>query len=224
MILSETESTLHEVMLALKQTEPLEVAECGFCRLEGRSVARSIKTLAAEFVNDPQTRVNLRESRGFCPEHSRLIIEHLDPVAVSILYADLAEVTWELWAGKQPVSASRRLFSSARKPSCPPCITARETSERSCAALASQLSQPEIWSAVEANRWICVSHSEQIRKLARPADAERLRILETNHLKSLRAELEEIVRKNDYRFKGESWGPEKDAWIRAVKKLQRPNS
>jgi len=41
---------------------------------------------------------------------------------------------------------------------------------------------------------------------------------------ALQAELGEIVRKNDYRFRGEPWGSEKDAWLRALQKLKRPRT
>jgi hypothetical protein len=32
----------------------------------------------------------------------------------------------------------------------------------------------------------------------------------------LRADLQEFIRKNDYRFKNEGSGPEDDAWLRAI--------
>jgi hypothetical protein len=35
----------------------------------------------------------------------------------------------------------------------------------------------------------------------------------------LHAELAEIIRKHDYRYRDEPWGPEKDAWSRAAAKL-----
>ena len=220
----ETESTLHEALLALKETAPIEHAECALCKLVARSVMRSIQTLAAEFVNDPQTRINLRESRGFCSEHSQLILENLDPVAVSIIYADLADMTCDRWSGmRKSTLTSRRLFgASARVALCPLCVTAREASLRYCGALASELSNSVVWNAIKSNNWICISHAWLLQKLAIPADSNRLRTLETEHLTTLQGELEEIIRKNDYRFRGEKWGSEKDAWIRAVNKLRRP--
>jgi hypothetical protein len=57
---------------------------------------------------------------------------------------------------------------------------------------------------------------------ADPIVAARLRRREAQRLAALQAELEEIVRKNDYRFRGEPWGPERDAWLRALAKLRRP--
>ncbi len=222
--MSDTESTLHEVILALQETSLIEMAECALCKLVARSVSRSIHTLAAEFVNDTQTRIKLRESRGFCSGHSRLILDHLDPVAVSILYLDLTEVTHDLWSGiRKPVNTPRLFGKAAKAASCPPCVTANEASLRFCGALAAALSQADVWNAVESNRWICVSHSELIQKLARPPESQRLRLLEMKNLKNLQAELEEIIRKNDYRFRGEVWGKEKDAWIRAINKLKRPS-
>ena len=39
---------------------------------------------------------------------------------------------------------------------------------------------------------------------------------------ALVAELEEFVRKNDYRFRDEPWGGERDAWRRALLRLRKP--
>jgi hypothetical protein len=38
-------------------------------------------------------------------------------------------------------------------------------------------------------------------------------------LESMQAQLAEFIRKNDYRFHGESIGAERDAWQRAVRKV-----
>jgi hypothetical protein len=67
-----------------------------------------------------------------------------------------------------------------------------------------------------------VPHVHRVIAQAAPAHAAHLRLLESERLAALQAELDEIVRKNDYRFRGEAWGPERDAWLRALKKLSRP--
>ena len=46
--------------------------------------------------------------------------------------------------------------------------------------------------------------------------------LEKRRLEALYTELEEMIRKNDYRFSHEEWGEEKDAWLRALTRLTRP--
>ena len=41
-------------------------------------------------------------------------------------------------------------------------------------------------------------------------------MLEAKKLELLRGELNEVIRKNDYRFRSEEWGAERDAWVRAL--------
>jgi hypothetical protein len=49
-----------------------------------------------------------------------------------------------------------------------------------------------------------------------PSDVERLRAIHYDKLESLKAELDEFIRKNDYQFAGEGFGKEGDAWLRAI--------
>ncbi|MGE5584814.1 MAG: DUF6062 family protein [Bacillota bacterium] len=64
---------------------------------------------------------------------------------------------------------------------------------------------------------LCLSHLAQALKAARGAAAAR-RLLRASmaKLEELKAQLAEIRRKHDYRFSGEPWGVEKDAWARAA--------
>ena len=75
---------------------------------------------------------------------------------------------------------------------------------------------------METGNGFCVGHAEDVLAALKPADALRLRELEGRRLSLLQAELEEAIRKNDYRFRGETWGEERSAWQRALHKLRRP--
>jgi len=45
---------------------------------------------------------------------------------------------------------------------------------------------------------------------------EKLLVIHREKLESLKAELTEFIRKNDYQFIAEGFGKEGDAWLRAV--------
>ncbi|HLK56857.1 MAG TPA: DUF6062 family protein, partial [Chthonomonadaceae bacterium] len=105
---------------------------------------------------------------------------------------------------------------------CPACASAEEAQVRYAGALADGLERAEVWSALEAGGVLCVAHAERVLALAKPVPADRLRQLLLVRLEALQAELAEIIRKNDYRFRGEPWGSEKDAWLRALKAITRP--
>jgi len=235
------EATLHEILTALRSVDRAEPASagagpettcCALCRLTQRSVERALRGFLAEFVNDPRLRLELRQARGFCAAHTPLLASLGDALAIAILYADLAEQTQQRWlAGKRRALPGKRLRqmlgvpeSAARPGACPACLAAQEAESRYSRTLAEGLEAPDTWNALEAGSGLCVPHTELVMAAASPEAAERLRRLEGQRLAALQAELEEIVRKNDYRFRQEPWGPERDAWLRAIRKLPRPRT
>jgi hypothetical protein len=243
-----TEATLHEIFqvlssspLAAQDGSPALTAPplptgvsadaesaCAVCCLVRRSVARSLRAFFAEFVNDPQAREKLRRARGFCAEHTALLATLGDALAVAILYSDLARLTRERWqegfAGKASGGRKGLRLDWRREATlpCPACQDAQEAEARYGSALAVGLRDERVWKALEAGCGLCVAHVEQVLARALPAHAARLRQLEAGKLAALEAELDEIVRKNDYRFRGEAWGAERDAWLRALQKITRP--
>lgn len=182
-----------------------------------------MRSFFAEFVNDPRCRETLRKARGFCSGHAALLAELGDALAVAILYGDLADQTRMRWmAGVgRPRFGKPRLNGSTRVP-CPACGYAEEAERRYTRALADNLGVEAVWQALVADDGLCVAHAEQTMALAKPEHAASFRDLQAGKLAVLQAELEEIVRKNDYRFRGEPWGAEKDAWLRALRKITRP--
>ena len=195
---------------------------CPVCMLTRRSVERQIRAFFTEFVNDPAARIRFRQSRGFCPRHTPLLAELGDALAVAILYADLTERTRDRWQTESPRRFPFGHKANRRLAPCPACSAEIEAEGRYAQALAAGLERPEVWSSVEAGPELCVAHTEMVLAAAKPSDAIRLRDLEMQRLTLLQSELEELIRKNDYRFRGETWGAERDAWQRALQKLRRP--
>ncbi len=225
---SPLETSLHELLDAMRPPDgPSNTVEaplaCPICVLTLRSVERQVRSFFTEFVNDPAARLRLRQSRGFCPHHTPLLAALGDALAVAILYADLAARTQDGW---QAPPARRLPFAkkTASLAPCPACVAELDAERRYTQALAAGLEREEVWSRLEASNGLCVAHIEMILSAASPAAATRLRELESRRLAQLQAELEEIVRKNDYRFRGETWGTERDAWQRALLKLRRPRT
>lgn len=208
------------------ETEPNGLpALCPLCRLADRSAERSLRAFFSEFVNDPQVRIQFRKSRGFCREHLPLLARCGDALGVAILYADLADETRQRWraSGSTPkASLFSRWFQPAKESVCPACAAEAEAETRYAAAFADGLARnPAVWELLQTGPGFCVRHVERIASAARPADAVKLLEIERARLDSLFGELEEFVRKNDYRFRGEPWGAERDAWRRALLRLRR---
>ena len=200
------------------------VVECALCLLVQQSVSRSLRLLFDEFVNDTALRESFRKARGFCAEHTRQLALTGDALALSILYSDLADQTLERWRrGKtrafSPPFGGRRIESPAP---CLACQTAEEASNRYSDALAQGLQQAEVREAYAQSAGLCVAHVERILSKAKPEPAALLLAQESERLKHLYNELAEVIRKNDYRFRNEEWGEERDAWLRALPKITRP--
>ena len=234
---STLDSTLYEIVLALRapanpETAPNTLSGCAICRLTTRSAGRWLRAFVSEYVNDPAVRDTLRRSRGFCAAHTRQLESLGDPLAVAILYSDLARLTRERWeqtaggtgrqAGKSGLLGRLRGKTAiAPDAPCPACVAQAEAQSRYVGALAAGLDKAEVKAALDADAGLCAPHIEEICAHSAPDAAHHLRLREIERLSALQSELEEIVHKNDHRFRGEAWGPEKDAWRRALDKLKR---
>jgi len=202
------------------------VTDCAICVLTQRSVDRSLRAFFTEFVNDPAVRIDFRKAQGFCASHTPLLASCGDALGVAILYADLADEVLRRWRSGAASSGKRafaRLFSQSGPLPCPACVAQSEAEKRYTAALARGLSQTEeLWPVLRECSGLCVNHVDQTAALADRASAARLLEIECQRIDRLAAELQEIIRKNDYRFRGEPWGPERDAWRRALLRITRP--
>lgn len=225
----DTETSLREILDAL-QAEPKANASalpvvCALCRLIEKSVLTALAFFFDEFVNDHAIRVNIRKARGFCREHTLSLFSCGDALGVAILYSDLLDQTLTQWKEKPP---ARSRFALGRNQAprnqapCPACAVAEEAAIRYANALAQGLERPEVCAALEASPSLCLSHVERVLTLTSPQSGKFLLDLERGRLESLYSELEEAIRKNDYRFRHEERGAEKDAWIRALARLARP--
>ena len=184
-------------------------------------------------------RVRIRAARGFCRSHLPLLVNSGDALGIAILYHDLADETLKHWGeGEFTYGANSKsnasdlrsrlasLFSSnlstsslALQTECLLCETESEAESRYVSALAAGLSRPEVWESCRTNREFCIRHIEMLVSLARPAEKTKLIQLESEHLNKLKNELEEFIRKNDYRFREELMGEEGDSWRRALLKI-----
>jgi hypothetical protein len=181
---------------------------CPLCRRVARAVDRYLRALLYESVNDPEVREGLRASQGFCRQHAWQVQRRASPLSIAILWRDL--LSQEL--APEP-SANRR----ARL--CPACAVAAEAERGHLAALAEHLEAGSLRDEFAASAGLCLPHLRAALRAAKAGAREFLLAAESEKIAALREQLSEIIRKHDYRFRGEPWGREKDAWIRATAKL-----
>jgi hypothetical protein len=219
--------------------EACRAAGCPICRLEQKSVERYLDHQFYENVNAPAWRDRLRASQGFCHEHAWLGVNGRlgDALGYSIIYRDiLNSILVDLHDKDSPALPPRRRASSLRqvpeaarnliekmltaltpRKRCPVCDHRDETTRTALSVFAEELATPEMTNALQASEGLCFPHLrlalEHVKDLS---TCETLLTIHRAKLESLKAELEEFIRKNDYQAIKEGFGREGDAWLRAV--------
>jgi len=185
---------------------------CPICQLEHAADARYLDRLLYELVNDYAIRQQLRASLGFCPEHARMATDEMQGKALglAIIYDDLLRLVLEELAGP------RIALNPSRK--CPACDNRDETTSRALAELSKNILQPSMLRAFQSSQGLCLGHLRQaLEHLRAPEKRSALLGAQRAIMEKLRLELAEYIRKNDYRFVGETFGAERDSWRRAVR-------
>lgn len=210
--------------------EAMDGAGCPICALLQRSLRRYIDGICYEGVGDQRTRAVIRAARGFCADHGRMLRAARDALGAAIIHRDvLANLARELEAAHYtPPSLEARLRRAVRRTSRPhallaperPCLACEYLREQDTVygeGLARHIADGTIVAALRDSAGLCVPHLRAA--FGRVADAqsfERLRDAQIAVWARLGEELDEFIRKQDYRFQAERGGVESDSWRRAI--------
>jgi hypothetical protein len=104
---------------------------------------------------------------------------------------------------------------------CPACQSQSEARQRYLAILSEGLAAvPEIRAAYEAAPGFCIPHlAILLETIKDPGIQTYLSATEERNLAGLWDEIQEFIRKHDYRYSHETYGGESDSWHRAINKL-----
>ncbi len=188
---------------------------CPVCRLEHAADLRFLERLFYERVNDYELRLHLRSSQGFCIEHAHKAEEQVQGKAlgIAILYEDILRLALD------QLTEQHTLAAPIKK--CPACTNRDEFTSRVVIELSRMNKHEELEEAFSHSHGLCFKHLRQV--LAHLQNSNRkshLLALQIRIMQSLRADLSEFIRKNDYRFMSEESGPEKNSWLRAIKMIR----
>jgi len=178
------------------------------CFLTLRSVGRFIRSLAYERVNDLEVRADLRAARGFCNVHAhRWLREAHSVLGTALIYRDVVRAALgDLETASNDrgrVGLLDRLRGRGAEPvpvaNCLACAAQREAEERYLGSLAALVDEPSDLAAFAASDGLCLVHT--LAGLRR-GDAALETILGSarQHAERLVATLDEVIRKEDYRF------------------------
>jgi hypothetical protein len=204
---------------------------CPVCRLEQQGVERYLDNQFYENVNSTAWRDHLRASRGFCHEHVWLAVNQRlgDALGFSIIYHDIANsLLRELNEDASSPRAARRVASLRERVErllttftprkrCPVCEHREEVTRNILSALVEDLPTTELTEALRESHGLCLPHLRQALGYVHDGSVyETLLTIHLTKLESLKSELAEFIRKNDYQAIKEGFGSERDAWLRAI--------
>jgi hypothetical protein len=201
---------------AFEVQEALAEPGCSVCRLALRAVDRFIASVSYEGVNDLALRAELRAGGGFCNPHAyRWLREARSVLGTALIYRDVLTAAMQ---NLDPSDARRagvlgglrrsgtRSRPAARRASgtCPACRVQRDAEARYLDALLELLveAQDEVATALVRAGGLCLLHAERTLTRRGPA-AERALAATQAALGRLVELLDEVIRKEDYRFRDE---------------------
>jgi hypothetical protein len=121
----------------------------------------------------------------------------------------------ELWGNKKKLEPHQK-----SKLTCPVCKKLIDCEKRYVVSFIKHFDDPEFNISFVSSFGLCLPHLILSLKLCENKDIIRkLLKIELKKLKSLKQELREFKRKHDFQFSKESFGKEKDSWIRVIEKL-----
>jgi hypothetical protein len=191
--------------------EALARPGCPICFLTLRSVGRFIRSLAYERVNDLDVRADLRAARGFCNVHAhRWLREAHSVLGTALIYRDVVRAAlgeWDTASNERGrVGLLDRLRGRGAEPPpvahCLACDAQHEAEERYLSSLAALVAEPTDLAAFTASDGLCLVHT--MAGLRRgDAALESILAAARQRAERLVATLDEVIRKEDYRFQKE---------------------
>jgi len=199
---------------------------CALCRLEAAGAHRYLDGVLYERATDSEYRSHLVRAGGFCPRHAHQLADLPDCLGVAMLYDGLLRgyldsltrlarggpdrFRWlkniaARWTGLRPA------------PPCPACVIQSDQRDRYAAMIADGWSDMALHDAMEGASPLCAAHFHGVaRKMNTRDDRVALAFIEAGKIAALLDQLEEFLDHQRMERLNESWGPERDAWIRAV--------
>ncbi len=205
--------------------ESLHAEGCPICRLARRASDSYFRALIYEGVTDVKLREALRDARGLCERHAwRMAGRRGAVLGTAIIYRDVintlvkvleanADLPSRLFRRGQP-DLDRALAPSA---DCPACLLEQDAEHRSAKILLNHVGDNAIADAYRKAGGLCLPHFQITISHASQAAVKELAGWQAEAWSRLRGELDELIRKHDYRFRSEPvTEAETVAWERAV--------
>lgn len=189
---------------------------CPVCRCVDDESRARLDALLYEQVTDPETRRDLRAAWGFCNRHTWMLLEIENSLFGSaILYEDLARrllegvrrvadpparhAGWLARLGRRR-RVPRVVAQYRRRPPCPLCTSAAESTDRYLATVVGFVGDPDLQAAYARSGGLCAPHMLRALEL-RAGDPGARELLERTLAgwTKIREDIARFVEKHDYR-------------------------
>jgi hypothetical protein len=217
---------------------------CPICVLVQRIERKAVDLFLYDQVNDISRRDALRASRGLCLEHTAMLAEGRSALGVAIVSRDVlramtAELETEsnrkerrerkavqdeqasqpfaLFASFAVKTGSKLATRVGPQAGCPMCAERPRVEAPLIGGLLRNFGDSAFAAAFEASGGLCRVHLASTLRAADAATARALAARQAAAWRRLEAELDEFIRKHDYRFQGEAIDAERDVWRRALR-------
>ncbi len=216
--------------------DALKKSGCLLCRRVNELSWKFLNDLYYERVLDVGTRTSLRKAKGFCNWHAWMSTEIPNSDSgIAIIYKDLldAEIkTLSRWEEAKGLTEKKKrlklkkkdplrfLYSWEEKASCPICLFVKEHEQFEIGTFLDFIDEESFSKEYENSFGICLRHL--IRIIEGFGEHPNLSLLIEKQLRKYRSlsnELEEFIRKLDYRFSKEPKGSEVDSWKRVIEQF-----
>lgn len=225
------------------EADPLRAAfgreGCPVCTLALEAVQRSMESWQYEGFTDVENRYKLMRSKGFCPLHTWQLAQHSSGFQLALVYSgvlpdildaiklELEDATpqkgsqdrpgWLRWMPGQHQATPA--YAEPAYELCPLCAVQQKAEQGIIMELLKALRAEEGQSLMRRSTGLCLLHFTQAHLEAEKSDAELLRLLlecQQVCVQRVLDEVQELIRKHDYRFSEEPRGNEMTSWRRAA--------
>ncbi|MBC7190590.1 hypothetical protein H5U35_10430 [Candidatus Aerophobetes bacterium] len=191
--------------------EAMKENTCPVCFLIKKSELSFMNTLFYEFVNDSRIRRKLRYSLGFCRLHAHLAIQTGTPLGIAIIYEDITLTI------KEKMKKENELFSPGE--GCLACKMVKEVEEQYIRVFLKNFSEKNFQDTYRNSFGLCMPHFLQAYLKLPKKEKKMLKECQLQKLENYVLQLQDFIRKHEYRFSHEEFGEEAAAWKKVVEKI-----
>lgn len=212
--------------------DALKQQGCALCRISYGAVARQLELVLYDQINEAEVRQQVRDGLGYCNRHAWQMREMRgSALGLTFLYRDaLLQLEEQINAatkskGRGRFDILRAQIARAISPraECFACRQQREIEGRYLSSFLHLLADSLFVERFAASDGLCRVHLQRaVEGASNSAALETFLSAQHGIHRRVLAEMNEFIRKNDYRFAGEGFGREGDAWIRAMELLSSP--